>query len=468
MDFATDTARIPPHSEAAELSVLGTVMLYASDALPLVGHLAVDDFFFPHHREAWAAILAVSERRRPVDVISVGDEVKTAGMEARFRDGWQAWAVKAAASVTVWHNVGVHADVVRKTATLRKLISLAVEIQGSAYGNQPADDVLARAREGVAALEVSGGGKGPEKIETLLSGALEAIEARTRGEAVIGVPTSLPSLGRIISAYKPGRMYVLGGRPGDGKTALAGQEVLHAAMQGFPAIFFSREMINAELVERDLALVSRVPAYSIGSGALQYTDWKKIQNAAGEIAKANLWLDDRSVTIEKIIAETRKWHALNVRNRPDRLGIMALDYLQLARLAKARSQSNREQVVAEMSRALKEAAQEMQIPVLVLSQLNREAEKRGGRPIPSDLRESGAIEQDADIILFVYRDIDPTDQAARRLPGPAEVICGKHRGGPTGIANVHFETTLMQFTGAADEAPQAPDARPNWQDKDDE
>jgi replicative DNA helicase len=458
-----DDIRTPPHDESAERAVIGSMLLFATDVLSLVGDLAVDDFMLPHHREAWAAILAVLGRRMPVDIISVGDELKAAGMDARFPGGWQPWAVGAAGSVTLWQHSGTHADVVRSKSTLRKLIALAVEVQSMAYANQSTDEVLGLAREGVAALEVSGRGKGPEKVGTLLGPALAAIEDRAQGKAVVGVPCSLRSVARIISAWKPGRMYILGGRPGDGKTAKGGQEALFAALKGYPAIMFLREMINAEMVERNLSQVSRIPAYDIGGGTIEYSQWKKLQNAASEISTASLWLDDRSVTIERIVAETRKWHALNVRTRKDKLGLVVLDYLQLARLAKARSHANREQVVAEMSRALKEMAQELQIPVLVLSQLNREAEKRGGRPIPSDLRESGAIEQDADVILFVYRDLPAEDQAARRKSGPAEIICGKHRGGPTGIAQVHFDTALMKFSDLENEDDQ-PDTRANWQD----
>lgn len=459
-----DDLRTPPHDEAAERAVIGSMLLFPTEVLPLVGDLAVDDFLLPHHREAWAAILAVLGRRMPLDMISVGDELKAAGMDARFPGGWQEWAVGAAGSVTLWQHSGTHADVVRSKSTLRKLIALAVEVQSMAYANQSTDEVLGLAREGVAALEVSGRGKGPEKVGTLLGPALDAIEDRAQGKAVVGVPCSLRGVSRIISAWKPGRMYILGGRPGDGKTAFGGQEALHAALKGYPAIMFLREMINAEMVERNLSQVARVPAYNIGGGTIEYSQWRKLQNAASEISTASLWLDDRSTTIERIVAETRKWHALYVRTRKDKLGLVVLDYLQLARLAKARSHANREQVVAEMSRALKETAQELGIPVLVLSQLNREAEKRGGRPIPSDLRESGAIEQDADVILFVYRDLPAEDQAARRLAGPAEIICGKHRGGPTGIAHVHFDTALMKFSDLEIGDDDQPDTRPTWQD----
>lgn len=465
-----DPNRLPPHDVTAEQSVLGAVLLFAADAFALVGDMAVDDFMLSHHREAWAAILRVQKRGMPVDLIAVGDEVRAAGMEARFPGGWQAWAVVTAATVTTWQNVAHHAGVVRAKATLRRMIALCAEVATMAWASQPLDEVLGCARAGVAALEVSGGGQGPEKVETLLGPALDAIEARQRGERPVGVPTWIRGLDRLLLALRPGRMHVLGGRPGDGKTALGNQIALAASMHGIPAIYFTREMINAELIERDLALVSRVPAYRIGGRGLEFSEWKQLQTAAGKIAEAPLWMDDRSATIERIVAETRKWHALHVRgraadNKAAGLGLMVLDYLQLARLARARSQSNREQVVAEMSRALKELATELAIPMLVLSQLNREADKRGGRPIPSDLRESGSIEQDADVILFVYRDIPIENRAARRESGPAEIICGKHRGGPTGIVHVHFNTELMQFTDLESEPGDEPGTRPNWQDE---
>jgi replicative DNA helicase len=455
--------RIPPHDDAAELSVLGSVLLAADKCLPLVGLLAVDDFFLPCHREAWAAILAVHGRQMPVDTISVGDELQARGMAARFEGGWMSWAGVVAGSVSTWHNVGHHAAVVRGRATLRRLITLAAEVQCAAYGVQPVDEVLALAREGVATLEVAGTEKGPEKIGGLLSGALEIISGRTKGTIPIGVPTGIAKLDDTLTMLKPGRLYILGGRPGDGKTALAACIALHAARAGIPSLFFSREMSNQELIERNLALVSRVPAYAIGSGRLQYDDWKSIQAAGNKIYEAKLWLDDRSSTLERITAEARKWHAVEVRGRAPAgerpLGLLVLDYLQLARVAKARPGANREQVVAEMSRAIKELAGELGIPALVLSQLNREAEKRGGRPINSDLRESGALEQDADVIMFVFRDIPPEDQKARRLSGPAEIIIGKHRGGPTGIVEVHFNTQLMQFTGLET---YEPEPRPDW------
>jgi len=460
-----DFAREPPHNLDAEKSTLGGVLVKPAvlDAVSVA--LSVDDFMMPAHREVFAAMLALRGRRLPVDVLSVGDELKSAGVLGRL-EGGQAYLIELAKAVPTAENVGHYARIVREKATLRRLIALAAEVQSAALGNQPVDEVLALAREGVAALGLAGQGKGPQKLESLLGGALDEIEARQRGERPVGVMTGLRQADRLLRGLKPARLHILAGRPGDGKTSLALDIALYASTHGVPALVFEREMQNQELVEGVLSRESGIPAYDITGGRLDLAAWKKLQGAAGKVLPAELWLDEDSSTIDRIVSVTRHWHAANCAARngqPQRLGIMVLDYLQLTRVLKARNSATREQVVAEMSRALKELAKELGIPVLALSQLNRGAEERGGRPIPSDLRESGALEQDADVILFVYREIDPADQAARRQPGPAELIVGKHRGGPTGIAHLYFNTPLMHFTDLADE-PDGPEERPSWQD----
>jgi len=461
-----DFSREPPHNLDAEKSVLGGVLVKPAVLDEVATALAVDDFMLPAHRELFATMLALRGRRLPIDVLSVGDELKNSGMLGRF-DGGEAYLIALANTVPTAENVGHYARIVREKSTLRRLIMLAAEVQGAAFGNQPADEVLALAREGVAALGLAGQGKGPQKLDALLSDALSAIEARQRGDRPVGVPVGLRQVDRLLRGLKPARLYILGGRPGDGKTSLALDVALHASTHGFPALVFSREMPTQELVEGVLSRESGVPAYDITGGWLDVAAWKKLQMAGGKVLPAELWFDEDSATSDRIVAVTRHWHAVNcaARNgKPAKLGIMVLDYLQLARLTKVRASATREQVVAEMSRAFKELAKELGIPVLALSQLNRGAEERGGRPIPSDLRESGALEQDADAIVFVYRDVDPADQAERRKPGPAEIIVGKHRGGPTGIAKVFFHTPLMHFTNLADDADDEPDTRPNWQD----
>jgi replicative DNA helicase len=463
----TPTGRIPPNDEAAERSVIGSTMLAADRVFPLVSDLAVDDFFLPHHREAWAAILAVIERRMPVDTIAVGSELQARGVAARFEGGWMSWAVGAMSEVSAWQNVGHHAGSVKAMATLRRMIALVAEVSSAAYASHPVEEVMEMARSGVARLEVSSRAGGPERVGDLLSGVIDDIEKRTAGTRPPGIPIHVGALSDILTAWKAARMYIVAGRPGDGKTAFAAQESLEVALGGFPVLFFSREMLAAELVERNLARRSRVPAYHIGSGKLDYGKWQQIQSAAGIIQPAPLWYDDRTATIEGMMATARKWHAIEVRGRAGDqhmgsdgkpLGLIVLDYLQLARVAKSRG-SNREQVVAEMSRGMKELASELKCPVMVMSQLNREAEKRGGRPMLGDLRESGAIEQDADVILFVYRDIPPEEVSRRREPGEAELIVGKHRGGPTGIAKVWIDPPMMEFRDRKEYQPEPLDTK---------
>jgi replicative DNA helicase len=455
--------KAPPSDIAAEAAVIGSALVAFDKAWPLVSGLAVDDFFFPAHREAWAAILAVVERRMPVDVLSVGDEVNARGVAARFDGGWGAWAPAAANSIPTVANVGHYAKIVQDKATLRQLIQVTAEVQGAAYAGQPVEDVMARAREGVAKLEVSGTHGGLVKVGELLSGALSEIERRMLGEIPVCIPTGIKALDDILGGgWKPGRLYYVGGRPGDGKTAFAKRITRHAALKGFPAAMFSRETPNQETIEGHLSVASRVPAFDISSGRLNYEKFCRIQSAANSLYEPPLYLDDTSSTIELICANMRKFVAMVVRKiGPKALGLMVLDYLQLARIRNAKSGANREQYVAEMSRTLKELAMKLGIPVVVLTQLKREAEERGGRPMPSDCRESGSIEQDGDVVMFVYRDIPPEDKVTRNQPGPGELIVGKHRGGATGIADAYFESTLMNWRDRDDYQPRRdePDTR---------
>lgn len=451
--------KLPPFDEAAERAVIGAALLASDRVMPLASALAIDDFFQTYHREAWAAILATFDRRMPVDTISVGDEVRARGMLQRFpEEGWAKWSMNLVCSIVSIDNVGHYVKIVAEKSALRKLISLAVEVQSAAYASQAFETVMATAREGIGKLEVLGVRGGPERIGGLLADALNTIEARMTGKIITSIPSGIGELDDITGGFKPARVYFVAGRPGDGKTSFQRSVALNAVAAGFDTLVFSRETPNQETIECNLSLLAKIPAIKITSGRLNYGEFQKLQNAAGGLYEAKLWTDDRSSTIEKICAEIRKWHALNVKGKRG-LGLVIIDYLQLVRVAKARSGANREQVVAEMSATLKQLAMELNIPIIVLSQLNREAEKRGGRPMTCDLRESGALEQDADVIIFVYRDIPPEDKKARRDPGPAELIVGKHRGGPTGIANVYFDTPIMHWRDRDGYQPPEPEPR---------
>jgi replicative DNA helicase len=457
------TDQVPPNDEAAELSVIGTMLLIPEQVFPLVSGLRADDFFFPPHREAWAATLAVVERCMPVDVVAVGDELRSRGMWQRFPGGWQTWASETANRATAPEIAEAHARIVQDKARLRRLIALCVEVQSAAYGAQDVDDVMARARDGVAALEVQGTVQAT-KICDSLSAVLAVVEDRTSGKKSHAVKTGLDNLDWVIGGMKPAQLVIVAGRPGQGKTAFAKKVALWNARHGLPVLFFSLEMETQELVERDFSLVSRVPAFAIGSGQLDVDQWRKIQDAGETLRTASLWIDDRSQGLAQICAEARRWHAREVRGKaenPEGMALVVVDYLQLVRVDRESRSENRENQVARIGRELKGLAKSLRVPVMGLCQLNREVEKRGGRPLPFDLRESGALEQDADIILFPWRDIPSDDQKARRESGPAECIVGKHRGGATGIAELYWNAPLMEFT-VLDSHREPP---PNWNEK---
>ena len=438
------TSQVPPHDEAAELSVLGTVLLAFDKTFPTVATLAIDDFFLPHHREAWSAILAVAERHQPVDLVSVGAELRARGMVPRFPGGWEAWAVGVASKVSAPEHVEAHGQMVRDKTTLRRLTELCVEVQSLAYSGQQAEEVLTLAREGVARLELQSGQKDSIRLGEALGGALATIEQRTLGNISPGVSYGLEALDDILGGAKPGQLIIVAARPGMGKSAKVEQVLVHAATKGrIPSHLFSLEMLMQETVERALAGPSRVPAYLMGMGQLDVEQWRQIQAAGGKLYDIPLWVDDRSRSLGRIVAKIHKWHAMEVAKKAP-MGLVAIDYLQRIR-TDGRKTENRDQEIGRISAELKSLAMELQIPIIAVAALSRATEKRGGPPMLGDLRECGNLEYDADVVIFIHRDIPVEDQKARREPGPAELIVAKHRGGPTGVADVYWNAPLMEW-----------------------
>jgi Replicative DNA helicase len=438
------TEQVPPHDEAAELSVLGTVLLAFDKAFPPLATLAIDDFFLPHHREAWSAILAVAERRQPVDLISVGAELSARGMVPRFPGGWEAWAVGVASKVSAPEHVEAHGQMVRDKATLRRLVELCVEVQTVSYSGQQAEEALTLAREGVARLELQSGQKDSIRLGEALGGALATIEQRTLGNISPGVSYGLEALDNLLGGAKPGQLIIVAARPGMGKSALVEQVLIKAARRGTPGHLFSLEMLMQETVERALASPSRVPSYMMAMGRVNVEEWKQIQAAGGKLYEIPLWVDDRSRSLGRIVAKIHKWHAMEVAKKAP-IGLVAIDYLQRIR-TDGRKTENRDQEIGRISAELKSLAMELQIPIIAVAALSRATEKRGGPPMLGDLRECGNLEYDADVVIFIHRDIPVEDQKARREPGPAELIVAKHRGGPTGVADVYWNAPLMEFT----------------------
>lgn len=444
--------RVPPHDLVAEASVLGCVLLGADRALALVSDLRADDFFLPAHREAWAGIGALVERGVPVDIVSLGDEIKARGVAGRFDGGWQAWAVATAGSVSTWQNVSHHATIVREKATLRKLLTLATEIVCRCYQSEPAGEVLGQAREGVAALEVDGHEGGPVKIGTALSGAIEVIQSRADGKVSEHmVLTGIETLDYEIGGMAPEEVVVVAGRPGQGKTAFMDVVAVYNALCGVPVLVFSLEMSLQQLVERALSMRSEIPASHLRAGRgegykrLGKDAFTKLTAASEELYNVPLWIDPRALPLGRIVGEARRWHARHVRGKGKTLGLIAVDYLQLIAVETRNRDRSREEQVARISKTMKMLAKELQIPMMELSQLSRAIEKRGGEPIMSDIRESGAIEQDASIILCPWRGEAADDAEKKNEDGDADIIILKNRGGQTGKAPSRWLSKTMEF-----------------------
>ena len=447
-----ELSRAPPHDLVAEASVLGCVLLAADKALALVSDLRADDFFLPAHREAWAGIGALVERGVPVDIVSLGDEIKARGVAGRFEGGWQMWAVATAGGVSTWQNVGHHATIVREKATLRRLLALCTEVLCRCYQSEPIAEVLGQAREGVAALEVDGHDGGPVKIGDALHGAIEVIQSRAHGKVSEHmVLTGIETLDYEIGGMAPEEVVVVAGRPGHGKTAFMDDVAVYNALVEVPCLIFSLEMSLQQLVERVLSLRSQVPASHLRSGRgegykpLDKTAFDKLTTASNELYGVPLWIDPRVLSLGRIVGEARRWHARHVRGKGKKLGLIAVDYLQLVSVETKSRDRSREEQVGRISKTMKMLAKDLQLPVMELSQFNRALEKRGGEPVMSDIRESGSIEQDASIILCPWRGEAADDVEKKNQDCDAEIIILKNRGGQTGNAPVRWIAKTMEF-----------------------
>ena len=463
----------PPHDIEAERSVIGTVLVFGPDAMANSASLRVDDFFDPTHREAWAGMLELEKRGVAIGPISLADELKTRGVAGRFQPSAHQWLMECANVATVAEILPHHVAIVREKATLRGLLALAVEMQAQAYSGQSAEEVLRSAGEALAKLEVMDDSDGPERVGDVLSGALEVIETRARTQKdPLAIETGISTLDSITGGAKPEQLILIAGRPGDGKTSLADNIAFHGAtVLEDPCLFFSEEMGRQEVLERILGLGAKVDVNRMGNGKIEWGEWRKVMTAAGQIAKGPLFLDCRPHPIAQLCAHARRWHAKEVRGKGKTRCAIFIDYAQLLEVEASFAAKTDEQRIAIVSRLSKRLAKTLHCPVYLVSQLNRKVTDRGGPPVMADLRGSGSLEQDADIILFVYRDIpmDKTDE--RNKSGPAQIIVGKHRGGPTGIAHTNWIREYMAFTAASEqgdeEAERAPDTRVsggNWQD----
>jgi replicative DNA helicase len=456
--------RTPPHNLEAERSVLGGVFIKPSAFDEVATSLQVDDFFLPAHREIFEAMLAIDKRQQPLDVVAVADELRVRGMIARL-DGGEVYLLTLSNSVPTAENIVHYVRLVREKATLRRLIAACAEIQSRAAGDfGDFEEFLDEAETQVFKVAQQNRRETYSSTGDLMEEVLHNLEVRTaERKAVTGVPTGFTKLDELTAGLQRENLIIVAARPGGGKTSWAVNVAVHAAKHGIPVLIFSLEMSKWELMERMIAGEARIDSSKIKRGFIEYADWKNgINPAAKEIGKAPILIDDSSaISIMEIRAKARRFRGdaryfppqpLTVEGRSPQpaLGLIVVDYLQLARGSVGRRDENRQQEIAEISRGLKALAKDLKLPIIAVSQLNREIEKREGKPRLSDLRESGAIEQDADVILFLHRE-EQSDEMDIRPTSVSEIIIGKHRNGATGSLKVTFIKAFTKFENYAED-----------------
>jgi replicative DNA helicase len=447
-DPQLDSLKLPPHSLEAEQSVLGGLLL-DNDAADKVGDiLAAADFYSDAHRLVYAHVLKLVADGKPADVVTVSESL--ASVEKLDYIGGLAYLGALVQNVPTAANIRHYAQIVRDRSILRQLAGTAGEIADSAYNplGRSAKEILDQAEAKVLHIAEQGerGAQQFAEIGTLLAGVVERIETlynRDDPSDVTGVPTGFSDLDRMTSGFQPGDLVIIAGRPSMGKTSLALNIGEHVALDAkLPIAVFSMEMGASQLALRMIGSVGRLDQHKLRTGRLAAEDWDKLSSALGRLSEAPILID-----------ETPALNAIELRSRARRLtktygklGLVIVDYLQLMQ---ASSQGeNRATEISEISRAMKSLAKELKVPVVALSQLNRSLEQRPNkRPVMSDLRESGAIEQDADVILFIYRDevYNPDTQDK----GVAEIIIGKQRNGPIGTVRLTFLGEYTRFENFA-------------------
>ena len=436
----SQTERIPPHSEEAEKSVLGSILLDKEALYEVLEILREDDFYSEMHREIYRAAVGLYRRSEPVDILTVSEELKKRNTLEMV--GGRAYIAMLSTLVPSTSNVAQYAKIVGEKAALRKLITAASEIMEKAYQEKTEpESILDFAEQSVFEIAQTRQKKDFEPLKTVLYENLKMIdEAKKHAGGITGLTTGFVSLDARTSGLQRSDLIVLAARPSMGKTALALNIAQQSALRAKAKVLvFSLEMAREQLGQRMLSVESRVEMQKIKTGNLDDSDFDKINDAVERLASADIFIDDTpGISVLEIKNKCRRLKA------EKGLDLIVVDYLQLM-VFEGRSES-RQQEITSLSRFLKQLAREMNCPVLVLSQLSRQPEQRADhRPMLSDLRESGAIEQDADIVMFLYRDEYYNENTEK--PNICEVITAKQRSGSTGTDEL---TWIGKFTRFGD------------------
>ncbi|WP_115710107.1 replicative DNA helicase [Legionella sainthelensi] len=441
-----DPLKRPPHSVEAEQSIIGGLML-DNQVWDKISHkLCETDFYRTEHRILFRAISALAKKDQPFDVVTLLDAL-TSHNELDDAGG-EAYLFELANNTPSVANISAYAEIVREKSVQRQLIAVATEIADSAYNPEGREvpELLDLAETKVFAIgEQTGGDGGPENIKSILVRAVEKIDALYHnGDAITGLATGLSDLDEMTSGLQPSDLVIVAGRPSMGKTTLVMNMAEHAAIKsGKPVLVFSMEMPADSLAMRMMSSLGRIDQHKIRTGKLDDDDWPRVTSAVHMLSEAPLFIDDTpALSPGEMRARARR-----LAKEHGALGLIVVDYLQLMKVPGFNA-DNRTAEISEISRSLKSLAKELQVPVIALSQLNRSLEQRADkRPVMSDLRESGAIEQDADLICFIYRDEVYYEDSPDK--GTAEIIVAKQRNGPIGKVRVAFIGKYTRFEDLA-------------------
>jgi len=449
-DTQIEQIKLPPHSVEAEQSVLGGLLLEASALDRVADLMNADDFYRQEHRLIFRQIVRLSEMAKPVDVITVAEALEIAGELDKV--GGLTYLGSLAQNVPSAANIRRYGEIVRERSIMRKLVEVGTDIASSAYNptGRDAAQLLDEAESKVFEIAEAGshGKQGFVPMPPLLTQVVERIEtlyARDNPSDVTGIATGFTDIDRMTSGLQPGELVIVAGRPSMGKTAFSINIAENVALDSkLPVAIFSMEMGATQLALRMLGSVGKLNQHDLRTGRLQDDDWGRLTHALGRLHDAPIHIDESAaLSAMDLRARARRLH-----RQCSGLGLIVVDYLQLMSSNVGKASENRATEISEISRSLKALAKELHVPVIALSQLNRGLEQRPNkRPVMSDLRESGAIEQDADLILFIYRDEVYNSDSPDK--GKAEIIIGKQRNGPIGKVELAFRGEYTRFDNLA-------------------
>jgi replicative DNA helicase len=431
--------RVPPHNLEAEASVIGSLMLDRNAIVRIADFLRPEDFYLDHHAQVYRAALNLYDRSDPIDLLTLAAELET--MRVLERIGGQAFLAELQSSVPTAANVEYYGHLIEEGATKRKLITAGGRITALGFDEgTPAGTALDTAESVIFNIAEGRITQDFVALKDVLKNTWDQIEAIHKDQStIVGVPSGFNDLDAKTGGFQKSDLIVIAGRPGQGKTSLVLNVAQNASIQyKIPVAIFSLEMSEQQLVTRLLCSEASVDSYRLRTGLLKDAEWPRIAQAMGALSEAPIYIDDSpSLSIMEMRTKTRRLKSAN------NLGLLIVDYLQLMQ---GRNVENRVQEVSEISRGLKSLARELQVPIIACSQLSREPEKRiDHRPQLADLRESGAIEQDSDLVLFIYRERFYNDNIAEDKRNIAEIIIAKHRNGPTGKIELLFIDEQTKF-----------------------